>query len=208
MLPCCTANVKRKILLVLTYCKIPQLCGKIQNGSSNERDAHNHAFMYPRVSCRQLLPCYRPHMGVFAKEYLDFPTKAQANQQGSKLMLELQKVTKRTRKRYFCCCTIALWPMKRECWCTCIAFAGLGLDSRVESGCRHLGVRIWDEEGVAQGSDRHTFGDPYRGTRCVTALRDSQPSAIRPSCHMIPFRNVSDSCPHSGRSKRVTLLHS
>lgn len=25
---------------------------------------------------------------------------------------------------------------------------------------------------------------------------------------MIPFRNVPDSCPHSGRSKRVTLLHS
>lgn len=90
--------------------------------------------MYPRVSCRQLLPCYRPSIGL-AEENLGFPTGAQAYQQGNKLMLELHNVTKRTWKRHFCCCTTALWPTKRESWCTCTTFAGLGLDSRVERGC-------------------------------------------------------------------------
>lgn len=160
--------------------------------------------MYPRVSCRQLFPYYRPSTGL-AKENLGFPTEAHANQ-GSKLMLEIHKVTKRTWKRHFCCCTTMLWSMKRKCWSTCTAFAGLGLDSRAERGCHQPwteNLRRWGRRCLRLR--QHTIGDPYRGERCLIALRDSQPSAIRPSCHMIPFRNVSDSCPHSGRSKRVTV---
>ena len=56
---------------------------------------HNHASRHPGASCRQLL--LRPSIGL-AKKNLGFPTGAHLYQQGSKLMLELQKVLKSTRK--------------------------------------------------------------------------------------------------------------
>lgn len=49
------------------------------------------------VSCRQLLPCYRPSIKL-AKENLGFPTEAQANQRGSKLMCKETEVAQSHEK--------------------------------------------------------------------------------------------------------------
>lgn len=125
-------------------------------------------------------------------------------------MQESQKVMKSTWKLCFCCCTAELWPMKSKTLYVCTDIAGLGLDFRVERDCRpplSENLRRWGRRCLCLQAG-HTIGDLYEVKRCPAALRDFQPPAVRPSCHMIPFRNVSGSCPHSGRSKRVTLLYS
>lgn len=98
--------------------------------------------------------------------------------------------------------------MKSKTLRMCSDTAGLGLDFRVQRDChqplnlRRRGRRcLWLQAG-------HTIGDLYKVKRCLVALHDFQPPAVRPSCRLIPFRNVSDSCAHSGRSERVTLLFS
>lgn len=119
-------------------------------------------------------------------------------------MLELQEVMKSTWKW----CTVEPWPMKCKTLCMCTDTAGLGLHFRIERNCYHPlseNLRwgrhcLWLQAG-------HTIGDLYKVKRFLVVLHDFQPSAVRPSCHMILFRNVSDSHPHSGRSKRVTLLY-
>lgn len=112
---------------------------------------------------------------------------------------------KSTWKLLFCCCTTELWSVKSKTLLMCTDIAGLGLDFRVEGDCISLWVRIWEGKEDIAG---HTTGDLYKVKRCLIALHVFKPAAARPSCHMIPFINVSDSCPCSGKSKRVTLLYS
>lgn len=110
---------------------------------------------------------------------------------------------KSTWKQCFCCCTTELWPTKSKTLLMCTDIAGLAWTSEWR-GTASAFEWEFEKEDIAG----HTTGDLYKVKRCLVALHDFEPAAARPSCHMIPFINVSDSCPCSGKSKRVTLLYS